>query len=210
MPTTSYACSYTFFLSKHWPYKDKCLRTRLGTARNVTIGAIGVHWLVSVRPLTKLFVGRKTFNDLVSSPFFFFFFFFFYKKTVSSHCLDVQKRNCLLSIYWESRTKGFLHKTGRGWSRKSPPLKFWEICKELGLNLLDFPYLSAIFIFKGTVQSSVLTISKFLFHFDLFNNNFICMKMDECRKVTTETNWITVIKRFSLSHTTDTWLPGLY
>ena len=136
MPTTSYACSYTFFLSKHWPYKDKCPRTRLGTARNVTIGAIGVHWLVSVRPLTKLFVGTTTFNDLVSSPFFFFFFFFFtrrllvatvwtykretvyflysgnlgpkdfsikqgvagYKKTVSSHCLDVQKRNCLLSI----------------------------------------------------------------------------------------------------------------
>ena len=41
----------------------------------------------------------------------------FYKKTISSHYLDRQKENDLLSTYWEFRPKGFLDKTGRGWSR---------------------------------------------------------------------------------------------
>ena len=41
----------------------------------------------------------------------------FYKKTISSHCLDLQKANGLLSTLCAFRPKGFLDKTGRGWSR---------------------------------------------------------------------------------------------
>ena len=41
----------------------------------------------------------------------------FSKKTISSHCLDLQKENGLLSTSWVFRPKGFLDKTGRGWSR---------------------------------------------------------------------------------------------
>ena len=41
----------------------------------------------------------------------------FSKKTISSHCLDLQKENGLLSTSWAFRPKGFLDKTGRGWSR---------------------------------------------------------------------------------------------
>ena len=41
----------------------------------------------------------------------------FYKKTISSHCLDLQKEKGLLSTWWAFRLKGFLDKTGRGWSR---------------------------------------------------------------------------------------------
>ena len=50
----------------------------------------------------------------------------FYKKTISSHCLDLQKENGLLSTYWTFRPKGFLDKTGRGWSRDTVIINFYN------------------------------------------------------------------------------------
>ena len=41
----------------------------------------------------------------------------FYNKTISSHCLDLQKEDGLLSTWWGILPKGFLDKTGSGWSR---------------------------------------------------------------------------------------------
>ena len=91
--------------------------------------------LTSASPaLTKIFFGRKTLNDFVSFPLF-------YKKTNSSHCLDVQKENRLLSTWWPFQPKGFLDKTGRGWSRDAVinnfKMKFEHFLVMVGLNLLD-------------------------------------------------------------------------
>ena len=38
-------------------------------------------------------------------------------KTIRSHFLNLLKENGLLSFCWEFQLKGFLDKTGRGWSR---------------------------------------------------------------------------------------------
>ena len=73
MPTTCYTCSNSFFVSKHWPYKDKCLRNRLGTARNVTIGAIGVHWLLPVLLLLSFSLGETRLMTSSHSNFCFLF-----------------------------------------------------------------------------------------------------------------------------------------
>ena len=41
----------------------------------------------------------------------------FYQKTISSHFLNQQKENGLLSTKWAFRPKEFLDKKGRGWAR---------------------------------------------------------------------------------------------
>ena len=67
--------------------------------------------LTSASPaLTKIFVGRKTLNDIVSFPFF-------TRRLTVATVWDVQKENDLLSTWWPFQPKGFLDKTGRGWSR---------------------------------------------------------------------------------------------
>ena len=67
---------------------------------------IGVHWPVLDSPsLNKIFVRGTSHSDR------------FYEKTVSSYFLDPQKVNGLLRYWWQFRPKGFLGKTGRGWSR---------------------------------------------------------------------------------------------
>ena len=73
-------------------------------------GATGVHWLVPDLLHLKLSTEERR---LLTSPHS----DCFYMKTVSSHFLDLLKENGLLSFWWEFRLKGFLDKTGRGWSR---------------------------------------------------------------------------------------------
>ena len=88
----------------------KCLRNQLGMVRSITIGRFNWCSLTSASPpLTKIIDRTKTFIDLALLRFF-------YEKTISSHFLDLLKENGLLSFWWEFRLKGFLDKTGRGWS----------------------------------------------------------------------------------------------
>ena len=67
-------------------------------------------------------------------------------KTVSSHFLDLLKENGLLSFWWEFRLKGFLDKTGRGWSRDAVINNFFKMNLDdflvmIGLKLLVTGYL---------------------------------------------------------------------
>ena len=59
----------------------------------------------------------------------------FYKKTISSHCLDLQKEKGLLSIWYAFRPQGFLDKTVRVWSRDTAINNFKnEIWRFLGYD----------------------------------------------------------------------------
>ena len=79
--------------------------------RSITIGRFNWCSLTSASPpLTKIIDRRKTFIDSPHSGCF-------YEKAISSHFLDLLKENGSLSFWLEFRLKGFLDKTGRGWSR---------------------------------------------------------------------------------------------
>ena len=143
----------------------------------------------------------------------------FYKKTISSHFLNLQKENGLVSTQWAFRPKGFLDKKGRSWSRDalSSEVKdfdhFWSMRRKNQQKIALLPIapkfaqrklIDLTNYLPSSSPCGLLTVTHRIFkNFEFYGESrgiFVSRFCEECKLLSTNVNQIqvkqTILKDF--------------